>query len=61
MTMALKEHTAARPAQATTASGSVRCQDCGHTVTVIHSLPECEFCSGRDWAPAPWSPFSKTR
>jgi hypothetical protein len=61
MTMALVEQTRTRPAQATTASGSFRCAGCGHTVTVIRSLPECEHCSGHDWLPAPWSPFSKPR
>lgn len=59
--MALVERPDTRVAEAATASGSYRCAACGHAVTVIRELPECELCSGHDWVPAPWSPFSKLR
>jgi hypothetical protein len=50
-----------RAGQRTAATGSFRCAGCGHTATVIRTLPECEHCAGSEWVAAPWSPFSKAR
>ena len=44
-----------------TATGSYRCLTCGHTVTVIRTLPDCEHCSNSEWVAASWSPFAKAR
>jgi Zn finger protein HypA/HybF involved in hydrogenase expression len=63
MVVAVVQQTVAetRVASGATATGSYRCLTCGHTVTVIRTLPDCEHCSNGEWAAAPWSPFAKAR
>ncbi|MFL5953655.1 MAG: hypothetical protein ACJ76I_06065 [Gaiellaceae bacterium] len=44
-----------------TAVGEYHCTACGYGVTVHATLPQCPMCSGTDWEPSAWSPFSRAR
>ena len=45
----------------TSAKGQYRCAECGYGITIHDALPTCPMCSGTEWEPSAWSPFSGVR